>query len=264
MHTKETIHIQMRELGISPSDTVLVHMSMKAVGEVEGRGGGFLDILIGYFGETGMLLIPTHTFNNIGKRPTMDMTNPEDVCIGLIPRLAVAHPKGRRSQNPTHSMVAFSRNVRAAEEFVAGEESVVSGTNENGCYGKLYHRGGKILLIGVGHNRNTYLHSVEEMIGVPNRLTRELLPTSVRLANGEIVAHPTHCHHAEGCDDVSAHFPKLEPLFEKAGAIRRGTIGDASCQFCDCRIMHDVCEKLHAEHPGELMFDDDPIPSEWY
>lgn len=42
MHTKETIHIQMRELGISPSDTVLVHMSMKAVGEVEGRGEVFV------------------------------------------------------------------------------------------------------------------------------------------------------------------------------------------------------------------------------
>lgn len=265
MHTKETIHAQMREMGVSPSGIVLVHMSMKAVGEVEGRGEGFLDALIDYFDEDGILLIPTHTWKNLGRKsPTMDMTDPEEVCIGLIPRLAVSHPKGHRSQNPTHSMVAFSKDDRKAQAFIEGESTVISGTNENGCYGKLYALGAKILLIGVGHNKDTYLHAVEEMIGVPNRISKDLRPTSVRLATGEIVAHPTHCHKAVGCEDVSAHFPKLEPLFDKAGAIRRGTIGDAACQLCDCRIMHDVCGKLHAEHPEELMFDDKPIPVEWY
>ena len=31
--------------------------------------------------------------------------------------------------------------------------------------------GGKILLVGVGHERNTYIHSVEEVLNVPNRLS---------------------------------------------------------------------------------------------
>ena len=31
--------------------------------------------------------------------------------------------------------------------------------------------GGKILLVWVGHERNTYIHSVEEVLNVPNRLS---------------------------------------------------------------------------------------------
>lgn len=40
-----------------------------------------------------------------------------------------------------------------------------------GCYDRLKDVGGKILLVGVGHERNTYIHSVEEVLNVPNRLS---------------------------------------------------------------------------------------------
>ncbi len=33
-------------------------------------------------------------------------------------------------------------------------------------------RGGKILLLGVGHERNTFIHCVEEHLDVPDRLIR--------------------------------------------------------------------------------------------
>ena len=260
MFTKPHIHTQLRQMGVSPSDTVLMHTSMKAVGEVEGRAEGFLDILIDYFAEDRLLLIPTHTWKNLGNlsEPTLDLSS-SYTCIGLLPSIAAVHPMARRSMHPTHSMAAFGKR---AEAYIAGEEKIDTSTHPQGCYGKLYDAGGKVLLCGVGHNRNTYLHSCEERIGVPNRLSADLKPSTIRMPDGKIVSHPLHCHHADGCRDVSAHYPKYEPAFRHAGAIKDGFLGNAPTQFCDCRIMCQVMERIHRMHPGELCFDDEPLPDE--
>lgn len=260
MYTKTEIHRQMSELGIRPDDIVLTHTSMKAVGAVEGGVSGFLEMLASYFdGEgdgTGLLLIPTHTWANLPSvTPTLDMTSPK-TCIGLLPDTAAAHPKGFRSLHPTHSITAFGAG---AEEFIMGEVLVDTPAHPRGCYGKLYQKRGKILLCGVGHNRNTYLHCCEEMLGVENRLSPDLKPATIRLRSGDLIERPLHCHEAKGCPDVSAHYPKLEPAFRRAGAIRDGSIGGASAQLCDCVTMYDVMARIHAAHPGELFFDDAPL-----
>lgn len=260
MFTRSDIHAQLAAMGVSPADTVLMHTSMKAVGEVEGRAEGFLDILIDYFADRGLLLIPTHTWRNLNdlSKPTMDMTS-DYTCIGLLPSLAAVHPAAHRSLHPTHSMAAFGKG---AEAYIAGEENIDTSTGAGGCYGRLYDVGGRVLLCGVGHNRNTYLHACEERIGVPNRLSADLKPSTIRMASGEIVSHPIHCHCAAGCGDVSAHYPKFEPAFRRAGAITDGFLGDATTQLCDCVKMCDVMQRIHLAHPGELCFDDEPLPAE--
>lgn len=259
MFTKSQIHGQLAAMGVSPADTVLMHTSMKAVGEVEGRAEGFLEILIDYFADAGLLLIPTHTWRNLNdlSAPTLDVASSR-TCIGLLPSLAAVHPLARRSLHPTHSLSAFGKR---AAEYIAGEADIDTSTHRNGCYGRLYEEGGKILLCGVGHNRNTYLHACEERIGVPNRLSADLKPATIRMPSGEIVPHPIHCHCAVGCSDVSAHYPKYEPAFRKAGAITDGYIGHAAAQLCDCVLLCDVMERIHRLHPGELCFDDEPLPA---
>lgn len=262
MFTKSDIHAGLSAMGVKRSDTVLMHTSMKAVGEVEGRAFGFLEMLIDYFSEDGLLLIPTHTWANLwanpadAPKPTLDMDS-NYTCIGVLPSIAAVHPEAKRSMHPTHSMAAFGKG---AEDFIAGEVLVDTSTSPRGCYGKLYRAGGKILLCGVGHNRNTYLHSCEEMLGVPNRLSADLKPTTIRLKSGDVINRPIHSHHAEGCNDVSAHYPKFEPAFRAAGAITDGYIGNAKTQFCDCVKMYEVMAKIHAIHPEELCFDDEPLP----
>ena len=46
--SKEEIFSQLRSLGVPTDKPVAVHSSLKAIGEVEGRGEGFLDMLIEY------------------------------------------------------------------------------------------------------------------------------------------------------------------------------------------------------------------------
>ena len=53
-----------------------------------------------------------------------------------------------------------------------------------GAYDRLKDCGGKILLVGVGHERNTYIHSVEEVLNVPSRLAAEPMLLTTILPDG--------------------------------------------------------------------------------
>ena len=48
-------------MGLKTEQTVLVHSSMRAIGEVENRADGVLDALMEYFAP-GLLVFPTLTF----------------------------------------------------------------------------------------------------------------------------------------------------------------------------------------------------------
>lgn len=264
MYTKQDIKNQLSAMGAPRDSVVLIHSSLRAVGETEGRGEGLLEALIEYFTEEGGLLcIPTHTWANVGdlSKPTLDLNSPK-TCIGTLPDLAAAHPLARRSLHPTHSMAVFGDG---AEEFIADEVRCRTPAPPFGCYGKIYERGGRILLVGVGHNRNTYLHGVEEMLDVPNRLSPEPLPMTVRRADGSVEKRLSHSHHAEGIGDVSKRYPKYEPAFRHYGHIVDGFVGNAPAQLCDARGMKDVLELIYKRSGGaELMIDFEPLDAALY
>lgn len=260
------ITAQLAEMGAPQDSVVLVHTSMRAVGAVEGRAEGLLDSLIAYFtADGGLLCIPTHTWANFAHKEkiTLDKTTGE-TCIGILPSIAAVDPRGTRTSHPSHSMAVFGDPERVAA-FIEGEDRRVTPASPNGCYGKICTMGGKILLIGVGHNRNTYLHSVEEMLDVPNRLSKEPREVTVRHENGEIERRLVYSHKAEGIRDVSAQYPKYEPAFRLYGAIVDGFIGNAEAQLCDARIMREVLALVRERSGGrELLADDEALSPSLY
>ena len=46
VYTKDDIKKQLKDMRLRPDDTVLVHSSMKSIGEVEGRADTVLDAFI--------------------------------------------------------------------------------------------------------------------------------------------------------------------------------------------------------------------------
>lgn len=266
MFTKETLLSQLSDLNIPRGSVVLVHSSLKAIGETENRGQGVLDALIEAFtADGGLLCIPTHTWAFLGNldEPTLDV-NSDRVCIGTLPKIAAADPRAHRSLHPTHSMAVFGDD-EAAEAFIAGEFTVETSTDPRSCYGKLINRKGYVLLLGVVHNRNTTLHCVEEMMGVPNRLSEDWKATKIRLKSGDVIERPIHCHCAVGIRDVSAHYPKYEPAFRHHGAIVDGTFGNAKAQLCSTEKMAWTMRLIRQRsHGAELMADDAPLPKELY
>lgn len=257
LYKKEDFLRQLSAMGLPRGGVVLVHSSLRLVGNIEGGGQTLLDALIEYCTvDGGLLCVPTHTWGFLRRDITLDMTARE-TCLGAFSSIALSDSRGIRSENPTHSMVVFGER---ASEFVCDELFVTSGTSPESCYGKIFREGGHILLVGVAHSRNTYLHCAEEMIGMPNRLSPEPRDVTVRLASGECVARRIYTHRTDYTSDVSLRFTKYETPFRYHGAIRDGFIGNAPVQICDARIMKETLELIFKNSGGaDPLVDEKPI-----
>lgn len=267
MYTKTDIHTQLAAMGAPQDRPVMIHTSLRAVGEVEGRGDGLLDALIAYFtAQGGLCCIPTHNWATLkyADRITMDMLNPY-TCIGTLPNLAAARSDGHRSLHPTHSTAVFG-DAERAEAFISGEPTNLTSTGPEGCYGRLWRDEGYILLIGVGQDRNTYIHAAEELIGVPNRIASVPREGSIRLPSGEIIRRPVYYHKNEGITPhVSYQYPKYEPAFRYHGCIVDGKIGDAPAMLCSARGIYDVVKLVYERSGGiELLADDAPLDEAYW
>ncbi len=264
IYTKDDILAQLSVMKLPRNKIVLAHSSLRLVGKLEEGAKTLLDAMIQYFtAEGGLFCVPTHTWGNLSKDITLDLTSPA-TCLGAFSDFAAADPRGIRSQNPTHSMMVFGDRRRALA-FIGGEDKISSGTAPESCYGKIYREGGYILLIGVSHARNTYLHCVEEMIGMDNRLSAEPRDVTVRLATGELVTRQTRTHHTDFTSDVSLRFPKYETAFRYHDAITDGFVGNAPTQACDARIMKEVMEMIYRNGGGaDPLADERTIPPTLY
>lgn len=256
MYTKEQLFSQLKKMNAPQDSVVLMHTALRAVGEFDGRGEGLLDALIEYFtAKGGLFCVPTHTWANLKDRetkPVLDMSSNE-TCIGTFPNIAAGRRDAIRSLHPTHSMMVFG-DRKKAEEFVSGEESIDTSTSPRGCYGKIYENGGYILLVGVGHGNNTYIHSVEEMLDIPGRLSEKAVDVDIKLSDGSIIKRKLHHH----IGHVSEKFPKYEPAFRHHGCIVDGFVGGAKTQLCDACKIKDVMEMIYNRSGGRdvIMLDE--------
>lgn len=250
VYTRSDIIDQLRAMGAPTDRVVLMHSSLRAIGCIEGGATALLDCLIEYFTrDGGLFCVPTHTWGNIGKEITLDMTS-DDTCLGAFSKIAINDGRGIRSAHPTHSMVVFGDRERA-EDFIRDELNVSTATSPDSCYGKLYDMGGKILLVGVAQNRNTYIHTVEEMLSTPNRLRLDPHKTTVKLPSGEIVHREICGHSTDFTNDVSLRYVKFDIPFRYHGCITDGFIGDAPAQLCDAVKIKGTVELIYKNSEGE-------------
>lgn len=260
MLLKSDILKQLETFKKAQGKIVTVHTSLKAIGEIEGGAKTLLSALIEYFAVgDGLLCIPTHTWNN----GILDLRK-NDSCIGVLPRVAAGDNRGVRTLHPTHSMTVFGEKSRV-EAFVKDEAFMETATNPKGCYGKLYDEGGYVLLIGVGQEKNTFIHCVEEMLCVKNRLTKVKVEHTVIHKDGREEKRYVNDVFSEGIRDVSENFGKFEEPFRCFGAITDGKIGNAKVQLTSCTLIKETVEKIY-KNAGfrELLADQEPIDEKLY
>lgn len=249
MHTVDSIIRQLEALGAKPGRPVIVHSSLRAIGQIEGGGDALLSALISVFSkDNGLLCVPTHTWEG----PMMDMRKPGS-CLGALPTIASGRHDGVRTPHPTHSMAVFGQPERV-REFVSGEELVDKPVSPDGCYGKLYHEDGYVLLLGVSHNSNTFLHCAEEMLAVPGRITTELYEHQYIDINGQ--PQTRIMYGFQGWAMCALNFSKLEPAFRYHGCITDGTVGNAKAQLCSTVKMLRVLELIRKNCGGEDVLTD--------
>lgn len=236
MHTLQSLSEDLEQLGIKENDGLMVHSSMKAIGAVQGGAETVLDALSGAVRQ-GLLVMPTHTWASMSEMHPVYDRRFEPACVGILPNLFMKREGVLRSFHPTHSVAALGAG---AEELIQGEENRTTPCCREGSYGRLYDMGAKIMLLGCGLNRNTYLHGVEEWFGITERLTPETLLLQTVLGNGQKKTCAMHKHYKPDGISISEYYIKMELPLAQAGILKTGKVGDASVMVMDARKTADL------------------------
>lgn len=281
-YNKQQLKDQLKSMGLKGDETILIHSSMKSIGEVDGGADTVLDAWMEYF-KDGLLLLPTHTWKTVNADNPVYNPQTTPSCVGLLTNMFMKRDGVIRSLHPTHSMAGYGKN---AAEYLAGEEYNNTPCTPGGCYDRLKDAGGKVLLVGVGHERNTYIHSVEEVLNVPNRLSDmpmelviELLKEDEDNKNKNKNKKLPHYNRADGwkkCIDsnggydnnnklcrkvyvrkhynaqqlhISEDFVKLNQIFLDSGVVKKVKFGDADSLLCDAKGMFNVVRHVIAPDP---------------
>lgn len=245
MNTKESLIKDLINMGLTGEETILIHSSMKAIGETLGGADTVLDAFMEFF-KDGLLLLPTHTWKNINEDNPVYNPDVEPSCVGLLTNMFMRREGVVRSLHPTHSMAGWGRD---AKEYLKGEENNNTPCTPHGCYDRLRECGGKILLIGVGHERNTFIHSVEEVLNVPNRLSDKPMHLKIEMPDGSKKDAWVRKHYNKNQPHISEDFVKLEEAFYDCNAAIKVKFGNADSILCDAKRIFETVRHVIAPDP---------------
>ena len=203
-----------------------------------------------------MFLVPTHTWANVNtSQPIYDVRSTPP-CIGALPTVAAFRKDGIRSLHPTHSLAAFGKRAR---EFVLGEEFATSPCFLGGAWARLYDEDAKILLLGVGLDKNTYIHAVDEMIDLPNRLSEEKNLTIIDYdGNERKVVYRSHSH------ATSQYFVNYKKPLDELEVLSYGKLGDATVTMMSAKELTHVLKKIWSNSTYDITESYNEIPEEYY
>lgn len=259
MYTKEDLKKQLREMGFTGTEAVMIHSSMKSIGDVEGGGETVIDTLMEYFSQ-GLLMMPAHTWKQMSAEYPVFDPDTEPGCVGILPNLFLQREGVLRSLHPTHSIAAYGS---CAEEYIQGEENMTTPCTPGGCWDRLRQVKAKILLLGVTHIRNTFIHSVEEIWNVPERLTEAPTVFYIKMPDGTMKPVSMYRHYNPYTEHISESYDKMKEGYERTGAAEEVRFGDAACILCDAQKLFEVTGRILKQDLNCFM-DREEIPEKWY
>lgn len=259
MYTKQDLTASLKAMGLSPKDSIMLHSSMKSIGEVEGGADTVVDAFMEYFSE-GLFMTPAHTWAQMSETHAVFDPKTEPACVGIIPNLFLKRPGVVRSLHPTHSIAAFGSS---AAEYCKGEENRTTPCAPGGCWDRLRTIHAKILLAGVTHIRNTYIHSIEEVCNVPERFTDKPVLFHIKMPDGSLKPVSMYRHYNRRTAHISESFDKLSEALYETNAAKKVSFGDAACILCDTdKLFSVVCQIL--SHDPSCLTDREAIPISWW
>jgi aminoglycoside 3-N-acetyltransferase len=180
--TRDTVTAQLRELGVRPGETLLVHSSLSSLGWVNGGAVAVVQGLLEVLGPDGTLVVPTQSgslsdpalWSNppvpeewwSAIRATMPPYDPlvtPSRGVGVIPETIRTWPGTRRSAHPQTSFAAIGRRAAAIVEGHAPDCRL----GEHSPLARLEAAGARVLLLGAGYDACTAFHLAEYRIPAP-------------------------------------------------------------------------------------------------
>lgn len=237
--TKDDLKQGLCDLGVAGGMVLMVHSSLSALGHVEGGADAVIDALIETVGPEGTLLMPA-----MGGAPVFDVDETPSNVGSITDRFWRRH-ETTRSIHPTHSAAGVGP---LAEELMAGhldQPTAIGPDSPWGRVAQLDH--GYILFLGCDQDRNTLLHTAEDIVegAYLQTLVRDYYDTDRERRTLTMERFP----------GPHRDFIQLDRLFAEAGAMRVGRIGNAVCRLMKASEILRIAVEALERDPAAVLCD---------
>lgn len=240
------------KIGVEKGDLIVLHSSFRSLGRKDVSPGDLIRTFLEVLGEEGTLMTPTFTYSYSGiwnVRPFNPHTTP-GVNNGIITETLRQYPGALRSAHPTYSVAAIGKH---AEKITAGKDR--EGTSALGIgssYDEAFQLGARILLLGVGNNRNSMVHYAEVVAGLPygDIPFREFWGRTALVERDGQAVEVMLKREYPSC---SANFGIADAYLAEKGIIHPGKILNADSMLMDARAMVEAMVERLKREPAWLL-----------
>ncbi|HEY8490216.1 MAG TPA: AAC(3) family N-acetyltransferase [Dehalococcoidia bacterium] len=231
---EETLADDLRSLGVPRGGVLLVHMSLREVGWVDGGPMAVIQAFRKALGPEGTLVMPAAT--GARRDEPFDPRFTPTRGMGAVAERFWREPGALRSNHPTSSMAAEGPR---AEEIVR-EHPLNEPAGPHSPVGKVYDLDGWVLLLGVDQTANVTVHLGEHLGGAPYRVKQW-----ATVWQGDKTAHRTlevieHCHRG---------FARVEEPLRDRAPVYEGLVGQARAVLVRSRDVAETAAELVRENP---------------
>ena len=248
--TRADLAADLRALGLTDGDAVMVHASLRSVGAVLDGPDTLIDALAEVVGPTGTLLAYTDW-----EAPYVDLLDDEGRCpapwrehvrgfdaassravreYGALPEFVRTRPGARRSGSPGASVAALGADAARFTD----DHPLDYGYGPGSPLARLVERGGKVTMIGAAWDHLTLLHHAEHLADLPGkRVVRYEVPfaTPAGVQWREVEEFDTSEPVTDAFDEDV--FGRIVSEFVAGGGGRRGPVGGADTLVVDAAVL---------------------------
>ena len=254
--TQRDLETGFQEAGLRRGDQVIVHASLKKLGFVVGGAETVVEAILNVIGPEGTLMAPAQTWKNLDPDIGVHWDVPKDyhqmireewpaynkditpsIGMGRVAEAIRVWPGSHRSDHPARSFAAVGAH---GDEFTR-DHDLHQIFGEGSPLHKLYEKGGKILLLGVGYDKNTSIHLAETRADFPGK--RYTTESSAVMVHGrrEWISYET-----QEVDD--SDFVALGEDYDRDGHVQVLKIGSGEVRLIDMRAFVDYCVDWFENH----------------
>ena len=253
---KEDIVKAFRNVGLKKDDVVMVHTSLKSMGYVCGGAQTVIEALIEVVGENGTIMMPTQSWKNLDPTtgvhweidesqwqiirdnwPAYDKNITPTNTMGAVAEMFRQWDGSVRSDHPARSVCAWGKYA----DYLTKNHDLSNIFGDGSPLSRLYDLNGKVLLIGVGYDKNTSIHLADARAQYPGK--HDCIEHSAIMEDGKRVWKSYSTLFVDGED-----FEDIGEAFEKEHVISEAMIGNAVIKLMSQRDVVDFSVKWIEEN----------------